>query len=160
MRSTLVCTALLLLAGCSAHPRAGRALPEHPPADFGLAVTVLPADDDAARARYIVEPDGTLRAATGAGATVQTFPAAVRLLDQAQRRRLWWLTLDTRAHDPTSPWALVAPDTFDPLGQSVTIVTTSFWGARTSAAIPPGEEASPAAQALAEELARLAWISP
>lgn len=160
MRSTLACSVALLLAGCSAHPRAGRALPEQPPADFGLAVTTLPADDPSARARFIVEPDGTLRAATGAGAGANTYPAALRLLDPAQRARLWWLTLDTRAHDPTSPWALASPETFDPQGQSVTLVTVAFWGARTSAAIPEGDDASPAAQALADELARLAWITP
>lgn len=152
--------ALATLAGCATDHRAGRALPEEPPEDFGLAVTVFPADAGLTPARYIAQPDGSLRAATGPGAGVGTFPPVVRLLDHDQRRRLWWLTLDTRAHDPTGPWAVASPDTLDVQSQGAVLVTTAYWGARTSAAIPQQGSESIQARALVEELERLAWVKP
>ena len=84
----------LLLAACST-TRGGNPgdLPEHRPSDFTLGVVVFgspDADSVAMRsARYIVEPDGTLRASFGEGSDGNTYPPITRRLDASTLDALW-----------------------------------------------------------------------
>lgn len=157
------------LAGCEMTPARGVGTPDKPPADFALSVTVFapsmrvagepePKRDPATTpARYILEPDGTLRAAVGPGATPETFPPIVRRVSDGQRQRLWWLTLDTAAHDPGPDAKVASPETYRPEGTDPeALITVSWLGGWSAAAKPLGDGST--GRALTAELARLAWV--
>ena len=152
------------LAACGAtrHPVSGV------PGDFGLAVTVLASRDEPDRprsqrpAQYILEPDGTLRVAVGAGVDPGTFPPRTRRLDPRQVERLWLLVESAGlagdaaetpgSDDGPSPAAVPSP----PDGWAYVDVAAS--GQRHQRAIQLGS--NPAAQGVIDELASLAWIRP
>jgi hypothetical protein len=78
----------LLPLGCSTrivHP--GPRTPR-PPADLAIDVTLLPAPVASGPAgealRFVIEPDGQLRAATGAGAIERSLPPRTRALTDVQ----------------------------------------------------------------------------
>src|SRR5262249_34981811 len=119
--------AAALVAGCASAPDAkGRSAltADQTPADFALSVTVsgpppVAATPRSARpARYIVQPDGVLRAVVGP-VTDMTFPPLTRLLTHDQTQRLWW---DLR--DSGLPGRAPAPEDSD--------------GAATRRPLPPG----------------------
>lgn len=138
--------------------------PEDPPEDFSLAVTVFDpthaadhADPALTPARYILDPDGALRAAVGAGASPATFPPIVRRLSEGQRRRVWWLTLETGAHEPGPGDRVDSPETYRPVAdEPEALITVAWLGGRASAARTLGE--GEPGRALTAELARLAWV--
>ncbi|MEQ8770146.1 MAG: hypothetical protein RIB60_06520 [Phycisphaerales bacterium] len=150
---------MVVLGGCDAPPALTQP-PAEPPGSFGVAVDVLPGagrtpDGSIEPARYILEPDGSLRAATG---VVQAgeFPRLVRRLDADARARVYRLTLATGAHDPAPDRRVPAPDLFRP--ETPTTLVTVGWGeGRSAASFDPDD---PDARALADELARLAWVKP
>ncbi len=150
---------MVVLGGCDAPPALTQP-PADPPGSFGVAVAVLPgagrgAHQSAEAARYILEPDGSLRAATGA-TDAREFPRIVRRLDAHARARVYRLTLATGAHDPAPDRRVAAPELYDP--QMPTTVVTVGWGeGRSAASFEPDD---PDARALADELARLAWVKP
>lgn len=90
----LVLTPMAVLASCAATAERGSIeLPEHRPSDFTLGIVVF-GDPDAdaieqRSARYIVEPDGTLRASFGEGSDGLTYPPFTRLLDGATLDSIW-----------------------------------------------------------------------
>ncbi len=80
----------------SSGPPSGRAIPSgetRPPEDFALAVTVMGEEGTTnwllQPARFVVEPDGVLRAATGAGVGPSVYPPRTRRLTQAQMNDLY-----------------------------------------------------------------------
>ncbi|GJM18248.1 MAG: hypothetical protein DHS20C14_04610 [Phycisphaeraceae bacterium] len=152
-----------LLGACTA-PMTLTDPPADPPGDFGLAVAFVPgarvgtpASDRASAARYILEPDGSLRAATGGGASPQLLPPIVRRVDAPTRAGLWRRALATGVHDPDPEVRVSAPDLYDSLGKPVVLVTIAWGDGRSSAAF---DTADPQARALLDELARLAWVAP
>ncbi len=148
---------VVVLSGCDAPPVLTQP-PADPPGSFGVAVSVLPGASlggDVEPARYILEPDGSLRAATGV-ADAREFPRIVRRLDADARTRVYRLTLATGAHHPPPARRVNAPDLYRP--ETPTTVVTVGWGeGRSAASFDPDD---PDARALADELARLAWVKP
>lgn len=82
-------------AGNSGQPDSspGWALEENPvPADFAVAVTVLPgseSDGEHPPVRYVVQPDSILRAAVGAGVSLDVLPRRTRRLTRAQMSAIY-----------------------------------------------------------------------
>ena len=143
-RSIAVATCLwLLLAGCSSAPVVRRepepaVLPDQAPDDFALAITILgpatdPAEIDATArplrpARYIVEPDGVLRAAIGPGATPRVYPGQTRQLDAGQMQRLWRLTAGTGLLDGDTLTRIDNTETFFPSRERTTALVYARQG--------------------------------
>lgn len=158
-------------AGCAAdgEPEPAPAVAfDAQPADFSIAVTVLAPRGAAAGAlprarrgaRYIVEPDGVLRAAVGPGADDEMFPPQTRRLTARDVRRLWALTQDAGVLAPDHPGRAAARDeVFVPVDRSVAYIEYTAGGRRDCVRInlDRADESAIGAEELVDELARLAW---
>lgn len=178
-----------LVAGCSASPRAADAAPESAasaaiPEDFGFAVAIPAgaemtalypehADLLARPAWYMVEPDGTLRAALGSPRMDGPVPPFVRRLSPAQRRELFTLLSSRGA---LTPWSRDSQGLGVPVGDAARVVSGEdgggaigvWWsanGRRRSFAVAPatqGTDGEPAWNTVKDAVAlleRWAWIS-
>ncbi len=113
--------ALLTLSGCAAAPTATDTVAAPP--DFCLVLTYHPARGAGniglrQPAHFVVEADGTLRAAVGPGVDPGLMPPVTARLSPPQRDRLWNLVRDARlvdpdpkleAGDPRPPFPLLQP---------------------------------------------------
>lgn len=162
--------------GCSSAPPVKRVaepveLPERAPADFTLGVTVLsPAVtaeeiDAAARAerpaRYIVEPDGVLRAAIGAGASPRVYPGETRRLTAEQVERVWRLVAASGILEPGSLTRIESTETFYPGRERATALVYVRQGGEAShhaVRLPLGDVESDGVAQLIDEVAELAWV--
>lgn len=97
MHTIRICVLMAIgavLASCSTtSERNPIELPEHRPSDFTLGVVVF-GDPDSTEpairsARYIIEPDGTLRASFGEGSDGLTYPPITRRLNEDQLDLIW-----------------------------------------------------------------------
>lgn len=139
------------------------------PADFSLSVTVMTpgpetgpdgrdtsfGQDLADRpGRYIVEPDGLLRAAMGAGATTRVYPPRTRYLSDRQMADLWarleWLRPDLQIGDPGEQ----APT---PSAHSTAIIQVAAEGRKTTRVVNLDED--DAGRTLVRTLGEHAWLS-
>lgn len=170
------CLALpgLLPAACSSRPQVRPEpepilLPDRAPADFTLAVTVLAPEREPAEtpprsqrpARYIVEPSGALRAATGEGATPRVYPGITRQLTEPQWQRLWRLTADTGLLEPGSLARIDNTEIFFPSRDRATAliyIRQQGEEAHFAVRLPVGDASSAAVARLIDEVAALAWI--
>lgn len=176
------CTALALAgsvfwqAACSSTPTVRPepepvVLPDAAPDDFALSVTVLgpatePAEFDATPrpqrpARYIVEPDGILRAAIGPGATPRVYPGQTRQLDAGQVQRLWRLAVGTGLLDGGTLSRIDNTETFFPGRERTTAlvyVRQGGVGSHFAVRLPVGDAESPGVAQLVDQLAELAWV--
>ncbi|MFT5424445.1 MAG: hypothetical protein ACI89L_002240 [Phycisphaerales bacterium] len=167
---TLVLLALIgsLLVGCGGHPRASQSRPgfaDTLPSAFGLSLTVI--QEDAAEpnplhqpARYVLDPDGWLRAGTGPGATRNTLPPQVRRLTHQQRQTLWDQTRASGLLEPDCPVRIPSGDGPIPdRARPLLLITASTDRGRFSAAVAlesvPGEAYAP----MLGRLREWAWIS-
>lgn len=153
-----VCSVLLLAAmlasGCRSMPEAASA---GPPADFTLALTVF--DDDAEifrSARYIVEPDGVLRAGFGSGASTAAYPPWIRRLSSRQIQELWTIAGPIRADE--SGRSLPTDETFEPGDDPTVVVAIRQNGRWRYAAHALAETDAP--NATIRLLDRFAWATP
>lgn len=164
------------LPGCSSRPAIRPepepvVLPDRAPDDFTLSVTVLgPANqadevDDTPRpqrpARYLVEPDGVLRAAVGPGATPRVYPRQTRQLDAAQVERLWRLVANTGLLDGASLTRIDNTETFFPNRSRPTALVYVRQGGEDShfaVRLPVGDAESGEVLRMIDELAALAWV--
>lgn len=171
-----VVAAVGVLVGCSSTPRPipepePIVLPDAAPEDFALSVTVIaPASNDdpvdemprpQRPARYIIEPDGVLRAAIGPGATPRVFPRRTRLLDAAQVRRLWRLVGETGLYEATTLTGIDNTETFFPQRSRPTAlvyIRQQGVGSHFAVRLPVGDTESAAVGQLIDELAELAWV--
>ncbi len=141
------------------------------PEDFTLSITVVvPGIDEAALAslsraekpaRYIVEPDGILRAAVGPGATPRVFPGQTRRLSDAQLNRLWRLVRETGLLESGSITRISNTETFfPPPGRATALISITADGRVRAFAVrlPVGDPPSAATTQLIDEVAELAWI--
>ena len=168
---------MLCLPGCSSTPRPlpepePVVLPDTTPEDFALSITVVgpsSAETDidslprAERpARYLVEPDGVLRAAIGPGATPRVYPRQTRQLDQAQVQRLWRLVGETGLLEPTTLTRIDNTEIFFPQRSRPTAlvyIRQQGTGSHFAVRLPVGDAESPAVGQLIDELAGLAWVA-
>jgi hypothetical protein len=167
----------LALGGCLSRraepPPAQAAIPEDRPADFTLAVTVYsPVSAKIAGAlpralrpaRYVVEPDGTLRAAptTPAPAARAAFPPRARTLTPRQMDQIWRLLRDTALLEPTNPARVEDPGAVE-LSPDRTTATLyiAFADRRTSLRLllDRGSEDALSAERIADHLAALAFLN-
>lgn len=167
---------LAALAACSSTPRPlpepePVVLPDRAPDDFALAITIIgPATnetpiDERPRpqrpARYVLEPDGVLRAAIGPGATPRVYPRQTRQLDAAQMQRLWRLVEQTGLYATTTLTRIDNTETFFPQRSRPTAlvyVRQQGEGAHFAVRLPVGDAESAATLQLVDELAALAWV--
>jgi len=77
---------LFAVAGCSTPQES---YSEHVPPDFSLAICIDPPGDESGGEIYVIDPSGTLRAATGPGCTLQTYPEPTTVLDSKQMYTLY-----------------------------------------------------------------------
>lgn len=171
-----------VLAGCAAstRPRASGEVPE----DFGFAVAIPAGAEMTALypehaellgkpAWYMVEPDGTLRAARGAPRMDGPVPPFVRRLSPAQRRELFAL-LESRG--ALTPWSSTSQGLGVPVGDASRVVSGEdgggaigvWWSANgrsRSFAVAPasqGSDGEPAWNTVRDAVAlleRWAWIA-
>ncbi len=164
------------LCGCSSAPPQKEepepvVLPERAPEDFTLAVTVMgpaatPEEIDAEPraerpARYIVEPDGVLRAAVGPGATPRVYPGQTRQLTADQVERVWRLVVNTGLLEPGTLTRIESTETFFPRRERATalIYVRERGEARHFAVrLPVGDVESAGVVQLVDEIAGLAWV--
>ncbi|MBK7403703.1 MAG: hypothetical protein IPJ41_03475 [Phycisphaerales bacterium] len=165
-----------MLVGCSSTPIVrpkpeAPPLPEHAPDDFTLSITVMgpaatleeatAAPRPQRPARYIIEPDGILRAAVGPGATPRVFPGQTRQLDDAQIERLWRLTTNTGLLEPDTLARVENTETFFPSRDRPTALLYIKEDGHTASyavRLPIGDAESPAVTQLIDEIAAMAWI--
>lgn len=144
---------ICLLGACARTPRAEGA---RPPADFSLSLTLSSGTGASEPAWYILQPDGTLRAARGAAGRESARPLPVRLLTRAEFDRVWELTQAAGLAAQPAPgqaWSDDDPDAAD--GGAVYYLAAEGRG-RTRRV--PGPAENPALANLAAELHRLAWL--
>jgi hypothetical protein len=174
--AVLLCLfASLPLGGCLSRrvePRpAQAAIPEDRPADFTFAMTVYsPASARVAGtlpralrpARYVLEPDGALRAAAAAAARATTFPPRARTLTPRQMDQIWRLVRDTALLDPSNPARVEDPETVE-LSPDHTTATiyVAFADRRTSLRLllDRGTSDALSAERIADHLAALAFLN-
>jgi hypothetical protein len=160
------------LGGCRSTPPpppAPEPVPERRPEDFVLSATVMtPRDVEGVRlprslrpARYIVEADGVLRAAVGAGSTTMTFPAQTRQLTPAQFEGLWRQMRESGLLDAANPSRIEGPEEAVASREHTTaLIYASYLGRRRTLRVllDRGSAEALAAERLVDRLAELAWI--
>jgi len=161
-------------AGCAGTPPAPVPSADQPlerPSDLALGVTVFSSSIPGAAAgsverwrrpaRYIVEPDGMLRAALGPGARTDTYPPATRRLDPAQMDLLWRLLVETGLTDPEHPDLIDSATAYTPSGTGPeALIAMSASGGYQAVSIELATTTREAASArrLVDQLAEMAWI--
>jgi len=165
MHTIRTCVLMLLgvlLASCStSSERDPIELPKQRPSDFTLGIVVF-GDPDAETietrsARYIIEPDGTLRASFGEGSDGLTYPPMTRRVDDSTLDAIWdrVRSMDLDGDD----WRLVqAPEQFHTemgsnRGYLMEIRSDVSFSAWSTAAD------TRSIQTLTRELASLAWVT-
>ncbi|MCC5785163.1 MAG: hypothetical protein JJU33_00525 [Phycisphaerales bacterium] len=111
-------------------------------------------------AQYIVEPDGSLRAAIGEGAVAASYPGRTRTLDHRQVERLWRLIEDSALMRPDHPFRISSAENFVPLpDRPVAVISVSRDGRReiVAVSVDADDADGEAARQLVDRLAGLAW---
>jgi hypothetical protein len=159
-----------VLCGCSSQ-RADPLAFASAPADFAIAATVYAPSvpereiDSLPRpfrpARYLVEADNTLRAATGKGSNETTHPPITRTLPSVEVERLWATVRDSGLLDTGSYGRLRTPEEFVPSGRRPSVLIyvafggeRRYYGLPLSGSSPEGRRA----REIVDRLALLAWV--
>lgn len=154
---------MLLLGACTqTEPRSGDALSADRPSDFTLGLVVYgqpgTSPDPALRsARYIVEPDGVLRASFGDGSRALTHPPRTRRLSAEQLDDLWLRVRGMGLGD--GAWRQVrAPEQHDArIGSGTGYLLELRSSVVFDAWSTPDDTES--ARSLARHLASLSWVT-
>lgn len=151
----------LLLPACGAT----RHTDASTPGDFALGVTVLGSLEGAKLpraqrpAQYLLEADGVLRVAVGAGVDHTTYPPRVRRLSARQTDRLWSLVQAANLQGAEHPGRIDDPAAFRPTPRDGwAVIDLSASGERQTLAVRVEDD--PAAALVVDELAGLAWLRP
>jgi len=151
----------LLLPACGAT----RHTDTSTPGDFALGITVLGARDAQRLPRaqrpvqYLLEADGVLRVAVGAGVDHTTYPPRVRRLSARQTDRLWSLVQAGDFQNADHPAHIDDLTAFRPTPRDGwALLDVSAAGQRSTLALRLEDD--PAAAQVIDELAALAWIRP
>mgnify|MGYP001420597556 CR=1 FL=1 len=153
MRALVLAAAVVWLCGCAGRPSLTAAeLPD----DFGLSVTVLPGSDMQA-AWYVLEPDGSLRAAIGERRHDSVRPGLVRRLSREQVRHVWETVVDAGLADHDRHGQRVSPTASRALGGAA-IVELAAMGRRSTVAVGRADARTvDGVRKVVEELRSLAW---
>lgn len=122
------------------------------PDDFALSIT-LDETGPGGAAWYVVDPDGSLRVATGTRGDRSPVPPLVRQLSAAQVAALWDLTRASGLEAAVR----AAPAVDEGRTRAGTTVFLAADHARRCAALPASD---PGVAAAVIELRRLAWMEP
>lgn len=167
----------LSLGGCAATGPSARqtqgdgARPDMPPRDFAVSVAVRPNSGDLEPAWYILEADGTLRAALGAPTARSPIPPRIRTLTPGARATVWqaveqaqWIpgpsdaTRDasSEAGESTNATSNAAIQTSTELAEVYVAADGGRWSGRVLQA--PGSPEADRLAAVIRELRQLAWL--
>ena len=150
--ASLVAAALLAASpiACSKarHADAGAATPD----DFALSITLDDTGPGGA-AWYVVDPDGSLRVATGTRGDRSPVPPLVRQLSAAQVAAIW----DVARSSGLEAAVRAAPAIDESRTRAGATVFLAADHVRRSAALPASD---PGVAAAVIELRRLAWMEP
>jgi hypothetical protein len=146
-----------------------RPLPDERPADFVLAATVYSPDSMSEAklprslrgARYVVEADGALRAATGEDLKNKTFPGQVRQLSPREFDTLWRVVRESGLLDPESAWRVENPEQITRAPDRTTVLIYIACDGRRTTLRLLLDRANPdsvAAERLVDRLAQWAWV--
>ncbi len=172
----LIVGALPLLGGCAG----AMAPPPERPGDFTLAVTVFsprPAYDPITGraeidpddpvtdtlwdrdARFVLEPDGLLRAEFGSGARLMGFPPIARRLRPEEFDAVYAFARQRGLLEPEPRGRIPTATTFRPSGDfPEAVVEVALDGRRRAIARTVGPEGDRGAGGLVEELSRMVWM--
>ncbi|MEM0982442.1 MAG: hypothetical protein AAGI17_00675 [Planctomycetota bacterium] len=135
MRLAVLCMFVAaVLAGCQTTPQP----PAQRPPDFAIGATVFPGPGSEGE-RYLVEPDGMLRAEFGGGVRPTDHPPRVRQLAAGEFNDLYTLALTTGLLDSTPSGRVNSPETFQPFENSV-LVYYAYDGLRRYVEVTPEDE--------------------
>lgn len=171
LRLALVAMPLCLGACAATGPSE---LSESVPRDFAVSIAVAGNDANLEPAWYILEADGTLRAALGAPTARSPIPPRVRTLTPGARAAVWHAVQDAQwipgaetdaadSFDPASP--IDSPTASPPdgavagsrqLAEVYVAASGGRWSGRVLAA--PGSASAQRLEAVIRELRRLAWL--
>jgi len=164
---------LVLIGGCATKTVEDILISDIPPADFSVAVTVYGPEQDPTPihdrprplrpSRYIVEPDGVLRASLGHGSAVDTFPPRTRQLTTRQMDQLWRAVRETGLVSPDDPHRIEHAGLEIPNPHRTTAVVYIAYGGFTRFAIitiDTETDSAVATRLLIDRLAALAWVRP
>lgn len=152
----------LLMVSCSTTPeRVSIELPEQRPSDFTLGIVVFgdPNEDviEMRSARYIIEPDGSLRSSFGEGSVGLTFPPITRRVDEPTLDAIWdrVRSIDFNGEN----WRYVrAPEQFHTGIGSGRVYLVEIRSEVSFSAWSTGMDTQ-AIRTLTRELASLAWVT-
>ncbi len=175
-RAALLLITILPFAGCTTPA----APPPERPGDFTLAVTLFsprPAYDPITGrpridpddpvtdtlwdrdARFVLEPDGLLRAEFGSAARLMGFPPIARRLRPEEFDALYTLARQRGLLEPDPKGQIPTATTFRPAGDyPEAVVEVALDGRRRTLARPVGPEGDRAAATLVEELTQMVWM--
>ncbi len=163
----------VFLSGCASSNVEEILISDIPPADFSVAVTVYGPVDDATPihdrprplrpSRYIVEPDGVLRASIGPGSAITTFPPRTRQLTTRQMDQLWRAVRETGLASPDDPHRIAHAGVEIPNPRRTTAAIYIAFGGHTRFSIitlDTQTDTAIATRLLIDRLAALAWVRP
>jgi hypothetical protein len=167
----LAVSSLGACAGPGGHDESPPVPRQHAPGDFAVAITIYsPVTDPAGLdtlpvrlrpSRYVLEPDGALRAQVRPRLTEDDYPPRIRQLSGEQVDRIWRLVSAGPFADPDEPTrvggpmkAPPAPDRTDAVISIADQKSRRFYRVNLLGASEP----SRAAAELIERLAQLTWL--
>jgi hypothetical protein len=153
--SLLACILVLAAPGCYSPDADRRAYVATPP-DLSLSITVIAPDraldqppagyvleqipERDRSSRIIVEPDGSLRIATGPGATVDLYPSRIRLLSRNQMLDLWRTCRNLGLIDAEPTHGISNPTLVKPQpGRTIFVISIHALGDRVTIAVDATE---------------------
>ncbi|MCA9277786.1 MAG: hypothetical protein H6815_03265 [Phycisphaeraceae bacterium] len=172
-----LCVIAIVLTGCSSGPAfrpdpkpTAVELAETAPEDFAIAVTVYSVMTDRANwstlprprrpARYVLEPDGVLRAAVGPSADRQEFPPVMRELSPSDVEDIWRLVQTGGLFKADLPGIIGSPrELIVRRSRPTAMVELAGAGERRLIATPLATQDTPAPELerVIDRLAMLAW---
>lgn len=145
---------LLSLLGACAGPRTN---PGGPPSDFAVSVAVYGGREEGASGWYVIDADGTLRAALGERGKTSAVPPTVRTLSHDELVQVWSLVGEAGVLGNQPPGPIVSDEIVLEEGDHGAIVYAAGGGRRRSVRL---DGAQPPVAALVTRLRELSWATP
>lgn len=148
----------LALGACAAVGPASTT--EAVPSDFAVSVSITNSTEGFEPAWYVLEADGTLRAALGAPSPQSPIPPRVRTLTPGARAQVWRAVQDAAwIPEADTPAAVNATDDATPAVELAEVYVAANGGRWSGRVVePPKSPGSERLQGVIRELRRLAWL--